>query len=56
MVDLARRYGLLVTVRGGGHNLAGTAIAQLAVMLAGGGGNFGVITRFTFALHQVGPR
>ena len=154
VVDLARRYGLLVTVKGGGHNLAGTAIAERAVMLdmsgmsdvivdpvgrsvqvgpgclladvdhptqqhglatvlglvsrtgvagltlgggfgyltrrfgwtvdnllevevvtadgmvrtadrirepalfwavRGGGGNFGVITRFTFALHQVGP-
>jgi FAD/FMN-containing dehydrogenase len=28
VVDLARQYGLLVTVKGGGHNLADTAIAQ----------------------------
>ena len=33
VVDLARREGLLLSVRGGGHNIAGTALAPGAVTL-----------------------
>ena len=67
-VGFARDHGLALSVRGGGHNIAGSALADGAVRRAsrdehadlfwavrGAGANLGVVTSFTFRVHQVGP-
>jgi FAD/FMN-containing dehydrogenase len=60
---LARRFGLacdnvarfqLVTADGEVLHASRSENADLAWGLRGGGGNFGVVTEFEFALHQVG--
>jgi FAD/FMN-containing dehydrogenase len=60
---LARRFGLacdnvarfqLVTADGEVLHASRSEHADLAWGLRGGGGNFGVVTEFEFALHQVG--
>ena len=61
---LARRFGWAVDnleeveiVTADGHTRTANrdANADLFWALRGGGGNFGVVTRFTFRLHDVGP-
>ncbi len=61
---LMRRFGWavdnleeveIVTADGETRSANRVQNAELFWALRGGGGNFGVITRFTFRLHQVGP-
>lgn len=61
---LSRKYGLtvdnlesaeVVTARGEAVRAAADERADLFWALRGGGGNFGVVTRFEFRLHPVGP-
>ena len=61
---LMRRFGWavdnldsveIVTADGAIRTADRTQNAELFWALRGGGGNFGVITRFTFRLHRVGP-
>jgi FAD binding domain/Berberine and berberine like len=61
---LARPYGLacdnllaaeMVTVDGGLVRASADDDAELLWALRGGGGNFGIVTSFTYRLHQVGP-
>ena len=62
---LMRRFGWavdnldeveIVTADGRSAPPAARSNADLFWALRGGGGNFGVVTRFTFRLHEVGPR
>ncbi len=46
----------VVTADGQVRRAAADENADLFWAVRGGGGNFGVITRFTFRLHQVGPQ
>ena len=61
---LSRRFGLavdnleeveIVTADGQVRRAASDENADLFWAVRGGGGNFGVVTRFTFRLHEVGP-
>ncbi len=61
---LSRRFGLavdnleevqIVTADGRVRRAAADENADLFWAVRGGGGNFGVVTRFTFRLHPVGP-
>ncbi|HEV2069682.1 MAG TPA: FAD-binding oxidoreductase, partial [Acidimicrobiales bacterium] len=61
---LSRRFGLavdnleeveIVTADGQVRRAAADENADLFWAVRGGGGNFGVVTRFTFRLHPVGP-
>lgn len=62
---LARRYGMaidnllsveVVTADGELHHVSERHHPDLFWALRGGGGNFGVATRFEFRLHEVGPQ
>jgi FAD/FMN-containing dehydrogenase len=61
---LSRKHGLtsdnllsarIVTADGKQLHVSATSHADLFWALRGGGGNFGVVTEFEFALHPVGP-
>jgi FAD/FMN-containing dehydrogenase len=62
--NLCRRFGWavdnieeveIVTADGAIRNASRTENPDLFWAIRGGGGNFGVVTRFTFRLHEVGP-
>jgi FAD/FMN-containing dehydrogenase len=62
---LSRKYGMTIdnleaaeVVTAGGQMVRASAAenADLFWALRGGGGNFGVVTRFTYRLHAVGPQ
>jgi FAD/FMN-containing dehydrogenase len=62
---LSRRFGWtvdslvemdVVTADGELRRVAADEHGDLFWALRGGGGNFGVVTRFTFCLHEVGPQ
>ena len=61
---LSRKYGLtidnlvgadVVTADGGLRRASATENQDLFWAVRGGGGNFGIVTRFDFTLHPVGP-
>jgi len=61
---LSRRYGMtidnlvgadIVTADGELRRASATSNEDLFWAIRGGGGNFGVITQFEYALHEVGP-
>lgn len=61
---ISRRYGTtvdnllgahMVTADGSWHRVDADHDADLFWAIRGGGGNFGVVTQFEFALHPVGP-
>jgi FAD/FMN-containing dehydrogenase len=61
---LSRMYGLtvdnllgaeVITADGRRHRTSAQEDPDLFWAIRGGGGNFGVVTQFEFALHQVGP-
>jgi len=61
---LSRKHGLtsdnllsarIVTADGKQLHVSATSHADLFWALRGGGGNFGVVTEFEFALHPIGP-
>ena len=62
---LTRRFGWtvddleeveIVTADGAPRRASASENSDLFWALRGGGGNFGVVTTFTFRLHEVGPR
>lgn len=61
---LSRRYGLtidslmaveIVTADGQARHISADRDAELFWAIRGGGGNFGVVTNFTFRMHPLGP-
>ena len=61
---LTRRFGWavdsleeveIVTADGRSGRPAATRTLSSSGAIRGGGGNFGVVTRFTFRLHEIGP-
>jgi FAD/FMN-containing dehydrogenase len=61
---LSRRYGMtidnlvgadIVTADGELRHASATSNEDLFWAIRGGGGNFGVVTQFEYALHEVGP-
>jgi FAD/FMN-containing dehydrogenase len=62
---LSRKYGLtvdslraaeIITADGQRRHVSATQEPDLFWAIRGGGGNFGVVTEFEFALHPVGPQ
>jgi len=61
---LTRRHGMtidnlvgatIVTADGAVHSVSAASEPDLFWALRGGGGNFGIVTRFEFKMHPVGP-